>query len=126
MTPNTKGDIPEESAINTEETSLDLPKLPGEWEWSTVNHIGMTHKVNLYFGLEKGKTGGYLGEIDNHIHNGKEMWTVHIRPIVDIPNSDRNRPRGEAETSKEHESLDSAIESVPSHIATHYELIFDS
>jgi hypothetical protein len=126
MTRNTKEDIPEESAINTEDTSLDLPELPGEWEWSTVNHIGMTHKVNLYFGLESGKTGGHLGEIDNYIKNGEEAWTLHIRPIVDIPKSDRNRPRSEAETTEEHDSLDSAIKAVPSHIATHYELTFDS
>lgn len=117
---NDKMDIPDGELIPIEDTDLDVEELPGDWEWSSANHYHWNHKVNVFFGRDVAETGGQYGEIDNYPVDDGEMWTLHVRPIVDVPGEDRNRPRGEAETIEEHESLAEAIDAVPDHIATYY------
>lgn len=118
---NDKSDIPDGELLDIEnDTDLALPDLPGDWSWTNVTHYHWNHKVNLFFGLDQDEVGGHLGEIDNHMQDGQELWTIHVRPIVDVPGEDRNRPRTDAETAVEHTSLDDAIEAVPDHIATYY------
>lgn len=122
MSANTKSDIPEEEGLDHEDTGLDLPDLPGEWSWGSVNHIGMTHKVNVFFGLDIYEVGGWYGEIDNYTEDGEEKWDIHVRPIVEAPsNTHGNRPASNAETVEQFDSLADAIEAVPKHIATYYE-----
>ena len=66
--------------------------------------------------------GGHLGEIDNWIDDGNEVWTVHVRPIVECLDDGKDTiPRETAETSENFDSLDEAIRAVPDHIGTYYE-----
>lgn len=120
---NDKSDIPEESDIGArEDTDLDLPDLPGKWSWGSVNHMGTTHKVNLFFGYDIHDVSGQYGEIDNYTDDGEEKWDVHIRPLVEAPSNPHGcRPRGTAETVETFDSLDAAIDAVPGIIATYYE-----
>lgn len=118
---NTKMDIQDGQRIDHEDTDLDLPELPGEWSWGTVNHVHWNHKVNVFFGLRSGETGGYLGEIDNFSDDDEEKWSLHVRLIVDVPgDEDRNRPRASAATAETFDTLDDAIDAVLKHIATNY------
>jgi len=124
---NTKSDIPQDGGgIPHEGTDLDLPDLPGEWEWGSVNHYEMTNKVNVFFHLgDLQNPGAQYGEIDNYHADGGEKWDIHVRPIVELsgpPEDDdpKTRPRGEAETVEHFDTLGEAIESVPDHIATYY------
>lgn len=115
-----KSDIPAGERHEPSETTLDLPDLPGQWEWITSSHITMTHKIVVHFGLDENEPGGWLGEIDNWVNSdGDELWTVHTRPIVD-DGTETGRPRETAEVSVENDSLTEAIESVPAHIATNF------
>lgn len=119
---NTKSDIPKQQGLDHEETDLDLPDLPGKWEWGSVNHIGMTHKVNVYFGHEIMEVGGQYGEIDNFNEDGEEKWSLHVRPVVEDPSNQHGCvPRATAETSETFDTLEEAIDAVPAHIATYYE-----
>lgn len=120
MAKNTPSDIPDETGIDTAETDLTLPDLPGGWEWRTANHLAsFTGKVDVFFGYKVCSVGGYMGEIDNYSRDGDVYWDVHVRPIVDL-GKDGTRPRDEAETCETFDSLDAAIDAVPEHIATHY------
>lgn len=117
---NDKSDIPDGGRHDiAEDTSLDVPGLPGSWEWGTANHYHWNHKVNVYFGVGSGEAGGWLGEIDNFPTDDGERWTVHVRPILD-DGTESGHPRETAETSDEHDTLAAAIDAVPGHIATHY------
>jgi hypothetical protein len=122
MSKNTKNDIPHETGIDIEDTDLDVPDLPGEWEWRIANHTPRTHKVNVYFGLNVHETGGWMGEIDNYIEDSVEVWDVHVRQIVAVPGEQppENLPAETAETVEQFDSLDAAIESAAAHIGTHY------
>jgi hypothetical protein len=119
---NTKSDIPKESGQDTENTDLELSKLPGDWTWGSVNHTSMTNKVNLFFGLNITETGGWYGEIDNFLEDGEEKWSLHVRPLVERPETPHGcQPRETAETVDTFDTLDAAIEAVPAHIKTNYE-----
>lgn len=123
MAENTKNDIPEQQGIDHSETDLDLPDLPGKWEWGSVNHISGTSKVNVFFGYDQTEVSGQYGEIDNYLKDDDEKWDVHVRPLVEAPSNPHGcRPRGTAETNETFDSLDAAIEAVPEHIATYYEV----
>lgn len=115
---NTVSDIPDETGIDTAETELDLPELPGAWEWLTANHTSLG-KVNVFFGYKVHCVGGLMGEIDNYQHDGEVKWDVHVRDVVDL-GQDGTRPASEADTCKAFDSLDAAIQAVPEQIATHY------
>lgn len=118
---NDKMDIPDGSLHDIDsKTDLDVPDLPGPWEWLNANHYHWNHKVNVYFGYDINSPGGQYGEIDNWVNSdGDEMWTVHIRPIVD-DGTETGIPRETADVSIEHELLAEAIEAVPSIIEEHY------
>lgn len=121
MSEITKRDIPIEKPIDTDDLDVDLPALPGQWDWSTANHVDLTNKVNIFFGFDQTTAGGYIGEIDNFIDKNREAWCLAIRPIVEIPgNGTGNRPREEAETTDTFATLDEAISAVPGHIQKHY------
>lgn len=121
MTENTKSDIPQEEGVDVGDTDLDLPSLPGSWEWRTANHIGMSHKVNVHFGIDVTDPGGLMGEIDNYLADGEEVWDVHIREIVEAPSTKHGSlPKGAPDTSEQFDTLDAAIEAVPEQIATHH------
>lgn len=119
--PNTKSAIPDGELYDIRaETELDVPDLPGAWEWRDANHYAnFNGKANLFFGLRGDEPGGWFGEIDNYVRDGSEWWTVHVRPIVD-DGTENGTPREDPETTAEYESLAAAIEAVPSHIATNY------
>lgn len=117
---NTPSDIPDGSGIDTADTDLDLPDLPGAWEWRTANHTASFNgKVNVFFGRDTNTPGGWMGEIDNYQHDGAVLWDVHVREIIDLGDGDC-RPASGATTCEAFESLDAAIASVPEHIRTHY------
>lgn len=118
---NDKTDIPDGERLDiAEETDLDVPELPGEWRWTTANHQTWNHKVNVYFGKDENSPGGLLGEIDNYVHDGEEVWDAHIRSIQD-DGTETGRVPGEADTIDHFDTLAEAIEAVPDIIATYYE-----
>jgi hypothetical protein len=116
---NTKSDIPDDERIDIDDTTLDVSKLPGSWSWLTANHYHWNHKVNVFFGLNENSPGGYIGEVDNFIESGTEVWSVHVRPIID-DGTETGTPRQDPETTARFESLDDALDAIPGHIAVHY------
>lgn len=118
---NDKTDIPDDEGLDIEtETDLDVPELPGDWQWSKANHYHFNHKVNVFFHLNNTTPGGWQGEIDNYLQDGEEVWDVHVRSILD-DGTETGRVKEEADTVEPFDTLAEAIEAVPDHIATHYE-----
>lgn len=115
-----KMDIPDGGGHDCEDTDLDLPNLPGEWRWKTCNHYHWNQKVNIYFGRNENEPGGWLGEIDNYIEDGEEVWDVHVRSIL-ADGTETGRVKETADTVEQFDSLAEAIEAVPGFIATYYD-----
>jgi predicted RNA-binding Zn-ribbon protein involved in translation (DUF1610 family) len=112
--------LPEGEQIPLSETDMLLPGLPGEWSWSTANKYS-NGKVNLFFGLNSGEPGGWIGEIDNyHGEDGDEWWSLHVRRIEN-DGTESGKPEVEPDTVEEFRSLHDAIDFAPDHIAEHYE-----
>jgi len=119
--PNDRNDIPDGERLTiADETTLDVPDLPGEWRWTTANHYRWNHKVNVFFGVDQHAPGGWLGEIDNFSKDDTELWALHVRP-VEADGTDTGTPRAETETITEFQTLAAAIEAVPGHIQTNYD-----
>lgn len=116
-----KSDIPEGERIDVENTDLNIQDLPDPWEWRHANRTGLG-KVNVFFGYDTSTVGGKLGEIDNFTKNGTEFWTLCIREIksLDDSGSKDTIPSNECEVSEEYDSLEDAIDSVPSIVNTFY------
>lgn len=116
-----KLDIPEGEGHYLENTELNVQELPEPWEWRSANRnrIG---KVNVFFGYDTNTVGGKLGEIDNFNKNGSEFWTLCIRDIksLDGNGSKDTIPGEDCEVSEEFDSLEEAIDSVPSIVNTFY------
>ena len=107
--------------------SFDLTEeqyeLPGEWSWSSdsVTSPENGQNVRISFGYHAGKTGGWLGEIDNFERDGTEIWQIHTREI--IPSADNrveNIPSCAADANKNCTSLKEALRNTAVHIAEHY------
>lgn len=120
---NTPSDIPNGERIDTADTELDLPDLPGPWEWKSANHYAdFNGKVNVYFGHSFHSVGGQIGEIDNY-HDGDSMvWEIHIREIESAPtaNESGTLPAESADVTQQHDTLGEAIEAVPEVVSTYY------
>ena len=107
--------------------TLDLTNeqyaLPGEWSWSSdsVTSPENGEKGRVYFGYHEGKTGGWLGEIDNFERDGTEIWQIHTREM--LPSSDsrvENIPNCVADANKNCTSLKEALRNTAVHINEHY------
>lgn len=119
---NTPNDIPNGEGMDAEDTDLDLPDLPGGWEWGSVNHLAdFTGKVNVFFGRNIYDAGGWIGEIDNFSHDGEVVWEIHVRAVEAAPGTQHGSlPAEKPETTEQFGTLDEAIEAVPGHISTYY------
>jgi hypothetical protein len=111
--------LPVGEQIPLSETNMDLPGLPDGWSWGSANRYS-NNKVNLFFGLNSGEPGGWLGEIDNYVDgDGNERWSLHVRVIED-DGTESGIPATEPDTVEEFQRLDDAITAAPDHVATYY------
>lgn len=121
---NTKDQIPYGEGTPVAETDLDVPSLPNDWEWLSVNRTS-NGKVNVLFGKSQNEVGGWLGEIDNYIdtEDGEkvESWDIHIREIVEVEHrGEEGEPASEPATVEKCASLSEAISKVSHQINTFY------
>jgi hypothetical protein len=118
-----KSDFPEVSGEPLDDVDVDLPELPGDWEWGSFNHLS-NGKMNVFFGKDVDQPGGWYGEIDNYTTRGPggehmELWTMHVHAIED-DGSDKGYVEEEADFNSEHETLAAAISLTPGFIEQMY------
>lgn len=100
----------------SQKTDTPLPHMPGDWEWREEYAHG------VYFGKNVEESGGWLGEVSPYSLHDRTVWRVQINEILSDPTGSGKDTRisEQADTTKQFDTKEEAIEAVPEIVGTYY------